>query len=140
MVKDLRSLIEEAGLDLDDDDDEDDDRPLFVPLPLTTTVVNPPPYAITDPEWHEFVLLAKDEEHQEQLKGAQPGPFGRDAMLTRYSGPPGLCGWTGTTVFFTKALRRPDRAMSRFAGHPLSILPTALLRAQGVSAVSPDVW
>jgi hypothetical protein len=41
---------------------------VFIPFPLTTKRLAPQPYKGTDPEWHEFVRIAKDKDLQTKLK------------------------------------------------------------------------
>lgn len=51
-----------------EEDDEEKDDDLFIPLPLTTKRVIPPPYAGSDPEWREFVRISRDRELQAQMR------------------------------------------------------------------------
>ncbi|KAK0658026.1 hypothetical protein B0T16DRAFT_363347 [Cercophora newfieldiana] len=41
---------------------------VFIPFPLTTRRLDPQPYRGTDPEWQEFVRIAKDKDLQTKLK------------------------------------------------------------------------
>jgi hypothetical protein len=41
---------------------------VFIPFPLTTKRLAPQPYKGTDPEWQEFVRIAKDKDLQIKLK------------------------------------------------------------------------
>ncbi|KAK3693413.1 hypothetical protein B0T22DRAFT_525771 [Podospora appendiculata] len=50
------------------DDEEAEDTILFLPLPLTTTKLDPQPYSGKDPEWLEFVRIAKDKELQKDVR------------------------------------------------------------------------
>lgn len=44
---------------------------LFIPFPLTTRAVQPPPYSGRDPEWREFVKLSNNRPLLEKIRGEQ---------------------------------------------------------------------
>lgn len=44
----------------DDDDEEEDEKPLFIPFPGTTKMIEPVPYRGSDPEWQEFIKFSRD--------------------------------------------------------------------------------
>lgn len=50
----------------------DDDDEAFFPFPLTTRLVPQPPYAGSDPEWQQFVKVAKDKALQENIRSRTP--------------------------------------------------------------------
>jgi hypothetical protein len=65
---------EEDKLSLEDRKalEEDLDATAFIPFPLTTQAVQPPPYAGRDPEWLEFVKLSKNQPLQQKMRGKCP--------------------------------------------------------------------
>ncbi|KAK3335216.1 hypothetical protein B0T19DRAFT_2713 [Cercophora scortea] len=66
----LLRALEDAVEDVPEskDDEEAEDTILFLPLPLTTTKLDPQPYSGKDPEWLEFVRIAKDKELQKDVR------------------------------------------------------------------------
>lgn len=41
----------------------------FLPLPLTTRTIQPPPYSGQDPEWHEYIRISKNKALKKQIRG-----------------------------------------------------------------------
>ncbi|KAL1867359.1 hypothetical protein VTK73DRAFT_4206 [Phialemonium thermophilum] len=46
----------------------DEAEPIFIALPLTTRIVQPPPYSITDPEWKQYVDIARNSRLQASIR------------------------------------------------------------------------
>ncbi|KAK5651636.1 hypothetical protein OQA88_11811 [Cercophora sp. LCS_1] len=46
----------------------EEEEDAFFPFPLSTKLVHQPPYAGSDPEWQEFVRVAKDKQWQESIR------------------------------------------------------------------------
>lgn len=49
--------------------EEGPDVAAFIPFPLTTYAVQPPPYSGRDPEWLEFVKLSKNKPLNQRIRG-----------------------------------------------------------------------
>jgi hypothetical protein len=62
-------------LEVDEDAEEDS---VFIPFPLTTKLVQPPPYRGTDPEWQEYIKFSKDPALAKRIRGMQ--------LLLQYGG------------------------------------------------------
>lgn len=71
---------------------------VFLPFPLTTHTVRPPPYSGKDPEWKEFTKLSQDRPMRKKISGKLVDiflPFHLQCHLTRgwqRSLPPGYAG------------------------------------------------
>lgn len=95
--QELAQMSPKERKQLDEEIHTESDDFYFIPLPLTTRMVEPPPYKGTDPEWREFAKLSRDPKrinqvkytlanHIRQLVESHPvlsREFGRDWKLTR---------------------------------------------------------
>ncbi|KAK8112256.1 uncharacterized protein PG998_008713 [Apiospora kogelbergensis] len=77
--------------------EEDESDPFTIPLPLTTQMVQPPPYKGSDPEWKMFIKIAKDQDAMDNIRKTlaesarmaianhpQLKRFGRDLKVRKY--------------------------------------------------------
>lgn len=58
------------GLPAVEDDGKDAVQSIFMPFPLTTKKIRPPPYSGRDPEWQAFIKLSKDKEANTSMRSA----------------------------------------------------------------------
>lgn len=66
VLEPLAKAVEDLPVVESSVDDEPDE--LFIPFPLTTKEVSPPPYSRNDPEWAEFIKINKDKELTRKIK------------------------------------------------------------------------
>ncbi|KAK3937507.1 hypothetical protein QBC46DRAFT_267321 [Diplogelasinospora grovesii] len=63
-----RALEEAEKNDPTSQDELDELDSLFIPFPLTTRMLEPQPYSGSDPEWREFIKIAKNKELQTKIR------------------------------------------------------------------------
>jgi hypothetical protein len=63
------------NLDMDDlpgdEEEEEEEEDLFLPFPGTYKLLNPVPYAASDPEWKGFVKFSKDKDAAKRVRGEE---------------------------------------------------------------------